>query len=254
MLLPRNLRGENLRELLQDKNSPANSVPAFNPADLGATLTLWLDASSTSSLNAPGTTFTNLGSVGGSFTGTCTPTAGAINGKRAALFNGTSDKFTSAKTLADVLVVSAWTMFAVFNSTTVGSLSSPAYANPGILADSGGYWGMHIGANKVVGYDYDGGEKDVPSSAGLTVTNGTTARLRYMKSGENILMNLNGGIDGSTAAGNIQVITGTLLFGANSSFGSFFKNYLCEILLCNTALSAGDETKVATYLQNKWGV
>lgn len=225
---------------------------SFSPGDLGATLTLWLDATD-ATLNAPGTEWGNLGSAGGSFSGTCSPSAGAVNGKRAALFNGTSDKFTSALTLTNILTASEWTMFAVFNSTTIGALGSPAYANPGILADSGAYWGMHIGADKVVGYDYDGGEKDVPSAAGLTVTNGTTSRLRYKKSGSNILLSLNGDADGSVAAGNIQVITGALLFGANSSNSAFFANYLCEILVCNTDLSADDEAKVADYLQGKWG-
>jgi hypothetical protein len=176
-------------------------------------------------------------------------------------FDGTDDHLPLlvaatgvAKLLSDVVTNSTFTFYVAFRVDGVTTNASPslAYNNEAMVADSGGYWGVHLrnqaGVYKIQTYNYSGGTGGA-NTIELPINLNTNYILKYRHSGGTLGASLNGGAETTTASGNTDAVTGNFKIAHASQY---FNGRLGQIVAYNTNQSAQDQTDTMTFLSAKW--
>lgn len=159
-------------------------------------------------------------------------------------FNGTSDTATTGLALSAFTngtggCVAAWVL-------PLGSIDDAGnvFDLGAIVADSGGFFGLHIGrqvpdsVDSINAYLWDGGVKQVKYTL-PAYHRWYHAAMRWDSS--NLYLYINGELYSSTAAGAITDVTGTLRFGEGfSGTRRFYRGDMAEIAMWGEGLAISD--------------
>lgn len=155
------------------------------------------------------------------------------------------------KALSDLISAGSYTLFVSFWLEGVATSSAAAYNNEALIADTGGYFGVHLrdlgGSYAVQAYNWDGSEDKVE----LPATLGASHVLAVRHEAGTLYASLDGGPESSVASGDTQVITGNVSLGRASS-GQYADCRIGELAIYNVALSAPDRASAAAYFAAKW--
>ncbi len=235
---------------------PFATEAAVQP-DAVANLTCWLDADAEAfSDNDPVGTWTDQSGGLRHFTaaGAVRPTykTGIVNGKAVIRFDGVDDDLDSDKGLEQFTTVSAGTVFAVFNVTTIDAGSDNGtnpHLNDPVWADVSGFQGMffRLTGPTLQNLHYDG-NNDITTHA---ISTGTWYYATQRHDSGNLISTVNGGDEQTTASGNR---TGGGKVHAGKGQTDFFAGDIAEIIWYNAAVSAGDRAGIEVYLADKYAL
>jgi len=176
---------------------------------------------------------------------------GVINGRAALRFDGADDLLESINAASNFLNVASKTIVAVYKSTSNGS-SSPD--GPGIVScKDSPFWGMLVGNDTLVCYNYDTGGDVASQSA----DHGFWAVGTYWHGSASVECGHNNshstGRD-STVSNNTSDLDDNAYVGASRSAGAgnFFRGDIAEVLLFDTALNDLDLTRLYRYLSRRY--
>lgn len=167
-----------------------------------------------------------------------------VNGLRALVFDGSNDQLNSSSALSAIITNSAFTILYVSRLNVTPSVTF------GLLEDRNGRLTTGVASNEYYVQNDDGGGADFVDTGVNPSTNTTYVHTLRHESG-NLYIQQDNGTAVSVASGNTTSLTGTLDVGSFFT-GNFWNGYICEILVYNTALSAGDRTTAFEYLRDKW--
>ena len=249
----------------------SSGAAAWTPADLGASLALWLDADDASTITINGSTVSKWDDKSGNArhvsqaTAANQPnyTASGLNGKQVITFDGTNDALINA---------SAGLMRAVSGATAVMVMSRAA----NLAAGSDALWiGTSVGNARLVmgvriglaapGEGFTSGGRRLSTDTFQTVTgfaytsNPIIAAARHDYANTNLEIWQDGTAGASRVyqtAGVTDNNAGPLSVGAGNvaGTGAPFNGYIAEITLVHSALSTTDRQKLEGYLAHKWGL
>jgi len=176
--------------------------------------------------------------------------ASGINSKPTLSFDAaTTNHLDNASALSTIVSASAWTVFVVYRYTGTVTTQTTSYANAAILRDTGSFWGLFSSTTAAVMYNWGSADKSVRPAASTATNYYATCSL----SGGTLSAQLNqnsattlGGV------GNITTLTGTIVIGNGVS--NAWGGHIGEIIVYNTALSAGNIATVQAYLAAYWGI
>lgn len=219
---------------------------AFDPSTYG--LTGWWRGSYSAS---PWTGVASAGSSGSRDLTEATnpPAAGAaVSGFSPAQFDGSNDILANATAISTLVPTAGyfyWILFYVdaLDANSTNTLAGGAFANEGLIADTGGYFGCALSNNPTNGvqvWHFQTSSKGNHHTISLTTWNLICARF----DGANIRSSLNGGTISNAAATGYDVATGTFRMGVN--FGVVFSQ--SRILDCGLRNSAGADSDFADVL------
>lgn len=207
--------------LIAAGSTPVTVVAGWDTGDL-TNLRLWIDPGTghATSEGAGVASVTNQGSLGGTFT---QGTAGSrpiynANGFGAGLpwfsYDGTDDSLVSTITF-DQLTTDAgeWYFGAV---VAIDAINTDAAndANEAIMSESAGYWSaMFRSSNGFNGYVWDGAARLSAAAVGAPPV--AKALVEFRSTGGNIFVRVNKGTETQVAAGDVQIVNGTLRIGAD---------------------------------------
>lgn len=229
------------------------------PSSPVAGYTLWYDASQESYANNDAVgTMTDRSANGFNatqLTGFLQPLfkKDILNNKPGYLFDGVDDYLETSAILSSIISASAYTVFAVFKPTAIGSDIASTWQNDSILADLSAYFGICLKQTGPTVYAYNWDSND--DHVGKTISTGNPFIVSTRHESGNLYCSINGGSDSSTASGNTGALGGVLDIGTGSPPGVHSLNgYIFEIIIYNTALSAGNIALNYSYLNNKYAV
>ena len=234
------------------------STSSFNPALYGD-LQLWLDASDVTGTGinpADGsvvTTWIDRSGAGGTATKVGNPTLSAtgLNGRPAILLNGTSMGYRGAIT----------------NSGSVVTTFAVATLNSGTPTN-----GRLVSMADISGNDYNTLLSIVPltrnlATQGLLTYYNDVTRSQISVPAYDIPFYATSVVDGTNNINYINGVAGTTaLMSATfeirkyavgiqpNSAGDYWKGYVSEVLIYNSALSSANQLTVERYLREKWGI
>ena len=167
-----------------------------------------------------------------------------FNGLASVLLNGSSI-FKTATTLTNT----QFTVFIVYQALAVSSLSVPLYnGNSGANG-----WGYACQSASHLRAIFQGG---VAFKTDSTMPTSTLEKATITWNGATSIMNING-VSQTIASASSAPNTpsgGNLIIGKDGSAGTaWFNGYLCELIICNTGLSAANIALMENYLK-RWGV
>lgn len=177
--------------------------------------------------------------------------ANGINGHNVLRFDGIDDVM-AGPAASSVISVSADTVWIVFRilAITTNETGSMLYANDTALC--GGYcWGVifltSLGA--VIFLNSDGIPYERVSAA---ISTSTPYISRSRHSSGNLYLRINAGSEGSVSAGDIYRVAENLRLAADYSGSIFTQIDIAEVIIFNSALSAGNMATVDAYLKAKY--
>jgi hypothetical protein len=199
----------------------------------------------------------SAGSSGGrNFTapGTKPARGNPANAHDGIIFDGTDKHLVCSATLADIANADRYTAYLVVRYAGFGTAGGSGYVLPSVLSESGSYWaqGGADGATpkKSVAYHLSGGaEKDARA---VVVTNALHLLEITLLNGT-LSISVDGTTPVTTAAGNIDGLTGTLKMGTNYNAAVFLNAAVYEVLVSDADLSASSASILLT-LANKYGI
>lgn len=239
----------------------------FNPKTI-ANLSLWMDASKSSTYTQSSGQITEWRSLAGSNT-FVQPTANnrptlfesssdvqgatpaAINGRQAFYFDGTNDALLSSANIAG----SVYTAFGVarsdditagrgFFTRSVSGVPNVADQGPQIFRQEGNAVVLTLGFSTTAQYF---------ASAG-TLSSGVAAILHVVQSPSTLQVFLNN-VGGTAVAGVQNSSSNAATIGQRALFeATFWRGTVGEILLYDRALSVAEQAKVYEHLRSKWGI
>jgi len=178
-------------------------------------------------------------------------TGAAVNGLLPAAFDGANDRLANPTTIGTLLSASAWSAAALVWVDAVSTTPVGGYTE--IVADSRGFWSIgtwNNGTPRAVVTQYNAGQKYVDTAITLGAWNLVQAKLE----GGSLRIRVNNGAWTTTVAGNIGVVTGTLIVGRNYSSSQFFRGKMLELMLAGTALPDPTFDRIRSYLSARYGL
>lgn len=213
--------------LVATGSTPVTVVSAWDTGDL-TNLRLWINPGTghATSEGAGVASVTNQGSLGGTFTqgtGANQPVYNA-NGFGAGLpwfsYDGTNDSLVSTITFDDCVTDPGEWYFGAVVAIDAINTDAGSDANEAILSESAGYWSsMFRSSNGFNGYVWDGGAKLAAAAVGAPPV--AKALVEFRSTGGNIHVRVNKGAETTVAAGDVQIVNGTLRIGADRSAVNF---------------------------------
>lgn len=237
---------------------------AFAPADI-AGLVEDIDFNTLSLTDGDPISLCVNGGTGGSnatATGTARPTfrtgANGINGLGVAQFDGVDDFMTIARTVA--LEPTAISVFVVVQSAVLPPAFSYLFSKVHQAGDHASVTMNFDGTSNfrsAVQVATTGLVTSATASGGL-IFNGSPQVLGMVADGATLVTSVNGdktmlGAD-KTAVGNIQYIGTDWILGSFDGSGFFCALKMARLLIYNTALSAVNRWKVASYLGQRYAI
>jgi len=231
------------------------------PTILGGALTIWNDQRDL--VDVGGTAYSDWGNqaqASGDFTQT-TPSARPATGRTIAGyaapdFDGTDDFMTTtAFPLSSCVSASAYHVFVVYLADAIAT-NSFGFNNAGLVCDAGGFFWTSLrniaGTLTATCGHWDGAEKTISASG---VATGSAQLLEFWFTGGTQRARVAAGATASGAAGNITTLTNQVRIGRNFAGASSSHNGLiASVLMCNRALTAGEQTIIRAYLAARYGV
>lgn len=179
------------------------------------------------------------------------------------VFDGTSDflrllsNTESSKYTSDLLAAGGKTIIAALRMTATATNNANMYYNTSLVADAGGYVGIHFktisGTTYIYGYNWDG---NADSTTGIALTLNTDYVVMLRHDGVNLRLSLLSGdggatrVDESTASGNTTNV-GALVYLANTNLnGVLWGGILGEMYFDNTDL--GSTNTPLTDIVGRW--
>lgn len=174
------------------------------------------------------------------------------NGKPGWLHDAVDDVLTNATAFSSFITASAHTIFIAFTPIAIGTNSASPFANDNLLTDNAGFVAIALKSTTpaVQSYNWDG-DADTSSKA---ITLGSASIVMMRHAGGNLYLSVNNGSEGSVASGDTTTLTGTLIIGSNYPASAFYNGYIHEIIIYNTALTAGQIAQMYAYLNSKYAV
>ena len=182
-------------------------------------------------------------------------------------FDGTEDYLQlyphaggTAKSMSDLFAAGGKTAIAAVYIESVTTNNANAWTNEAILADNGGFWGIHLkntggGAYQVVAYNWDGSADTVALT--ITLTKSWIVVLRH--DGTDLYLDLydtsgtSPVTSGSTASGNTTDLTNDFFVGRNiSGSAAYYNGRVGEWATWNVALTGTDLTDAIAYFRDRW--
>lgn len=229
----------------------------WTPARLGSKLKLWLDERQQN--GSPIDSWTNQaagGIVSPVASGSARPTVGTISGLAAPDFEPGDDIMTSTSALSALVSAGGYYYAAVvsLDGATGVQADSLAYNNNTLLADSGGFFGLHFkdegsGLIRVQAYHWDGGAK--VSGVSSVPVGVSPILIQVWFDGTNINLKVNATTATPTAAGSISTLTGTIRLGTGQALRLNGRPGM--IVTCNAVSTAAERAAMDTYVK-RWPV
>lgn len=228
---------------------------AFNPTLYG-TLALWLDAADSSTVTLSSTTVTQWRdkSVNGNNAapvGSPVFASTGLNGKPSILLDGTSTGFRGA--LVNTGTVSTTFIVATLNTSTLvnGRLVSLT-GNTGVDYNNASFLIplLRNGGGQQLATYYNGSPRSVSS----VPTYDTPFYATAVVNGTNNTTFMNGTAGTTSAMSATFAITKYAVGTQPNANGDWWKGYVSEVLIYNSALSTPNRQLVETYLATKWDI
>ncbi len=236
---------------------------AWSPADLGADLIAWWDASNTGSLTLSGSEVTQWNDLSGNARHVSQSIAGRYPVYSATAFN-TSYPGLNYVDSDDSLISAAFTGSAgtVLAAFAVARLDSGAPSNARLISWGLGFPGDDVATSSVAPLICrNGGTAAVSSYRGAflsssAITYGNNYRLGSVYDGTNhtIYINNTAGTPAASTGSfnNTDVVLG---IGTNTGFFSeAWKGVICEVFVCKVAPDSTTRTQIDDYFKAKWGL
>lgn len=155
----------------------------------------------------------------------------------------------TSQPISAVIANNAFTVLVAFWAEAIGG-ATPTYQSDAILADSAGYWGVHLGTvssvTKVSAYNYDGNQDHLM----LDCSVGAPHVFMMRHESGTLYASLDGGAESSMASGNTTNISNQLYVGRGQT-GSF-NGRIGEFAIYNTALTGTDLSDAIAHFVAKW--
>lgn len=234
---------------------------ATAPASPPGSPTLWIKETGISATGGLIDTWTNAGSLGGSFTGTGAnrPSTGTQDGKTVAVFPAvdTTSKLVSTLTLSQLLNAQSqrYTVGAVIKTgaALAGTPGAHVYGLPPVLTETGGVFAPIVTrTDGISGGHYKTGDRFFPLASASTSTTYLVI-VEYATEGFSGFSSLVG-FGGSMTEDVSATLTGTLILGASYDFTIRLGFTLCELVVYPQNLNAVDRRTLERYLRGRWTV
>lgn len=237
-------------------------IGTLSPANISG-LTLWLDASDASTITKTGDDLTAWADKSGATADfvqgntLLSPHHGTrtLNGKPVVDFDGSAQFMTCSSTLGTIVTATEQTLFIVASADSVQATAGDAiaYADPFIISENGGVWGViarsEASQSVFTTYNWDGNA----DTQNRSITVGEPLIFTAGHNDGKISARVNGGSDIELNSGNTS-LTPTLRLGDNYNSAKHFDGYVAEILCFNRHLSEAEQRQVRNYLGRKWGI
>jgi len=246
----------------------------WTPAELGASLAMWLDADDAATISPNGSTVSNWADKSGNQNDVSQATLSAqplysptgFNSKPSVFFDASNDAMACATTnvssQGDLFFGAAFQMLSgsAIWRPIVGTNTSVSNSNAGTLIL------QRMNNRSEVGV-HDSGRTDTGNTYAVQVTDLFEPRIATV--GRNGGTNGNGGTITVTATGPSQPTyitqatqtwitseaTSRIQIGGRQQIGTGWANaYISEVIVCNADLSTEDRQKLEGYLAWKWGL
>lgn len=228
--------------------------PSFNPLSLAPTL--WLDASQIVGLADadPVATWADVSGNGRDFTQSTEADkpvykTSILNGKPVVRF--VNDNVACASDMSNFITNSAYTLFLVGKITTAANNGAPFYNNSCFIADGTADARFALTGrddNTAAAGNYDGSSDE----AAVAAAAGTFFTFTQQHTGGNITLQANDGSTASSASGNTSSLIYFPHLGSNYNLTVMLACDIAEVLIFNSALSAGNIALVKAYLKAKY--
>jgi hypothetical protein len=230
---------------------------AWTPAQLGASLALWLDADDASTIMLNGSTVSQWNDKSGNARNVLQATAAnqpaynttGINSKPALVFDGVNDTLKSTANLG-ISGTQTFSIFAVHAFSWASARVALAFGTSGryhhmASTASNQYWTGYDGGTQVA--TYTPSAPATPYMIGIERTGNTGASWNVFQNGSALALTAGNNVGVSLTNGPVSVgayTDGTL--AANLTAGEF--------IIVSGTLSTGDRQKLEGYLAWKWGL
>lgn len=175
--------------------------------------------------------------------------SGGPNGTPYVSFDGTDDELTSGPASSSLITATAGELWAVVYVTAATANDASYFVNHGIVADTGGMWGLHVRTGPTLQAGNFDGTADKAESA---VSAGAWLKVRWRHSGGNVGITVNNGSEVTVASGNTASLTNLVAIGTSAG-AIHFSGRLAEVFTANAPLSAGDQASMWDYLARRYG-
>ncbi len=217
--------------------------------------TLWLDASDAATLTGdPVSSWASKGSVVTPFVSSVNQparVAAGQNGRNILRFDGTNDvMFSTGVAISNYISASAFTVFTAFNPVACDQNQTAFFDNDNVVSNSA-FSGAFCKSTAVAGVgNADSGGADQTTQA---MTINAFHQVTTQHTGGNITVSVDSAAAASTASGDTTTLTGVALLAAYNGGSAFSQVDIGEVLIYNTALSAGDITLNNACMKQRWG-
>lgn len=215
---------------------------AFSRLSLSPTMFLQASQIAGKSNNDAITSWTNLGSVGGAFTGPGTHTTfqtAVVNGQPTVRSSGAGSALANATAMSSYISGSASTLWCVGRVASAPNSDEPAYLNSAFFSDGTAdvrYALTTRSDGTVVAYIYNGGNMEVVGTA--AIGSFFSFVMTFDASGPGLTLRINGAQVGNAPSSIAQTgLTFTPHLFSDFSGTKFMTGDIAEIGQCNTVLS-----------------
>lgn len=230
----------------------------YDPSDL---TTLFTDTAGTTPVTAHGDVVARINDKSGNglhmtqSTASFRPLYQESGGLKFLLFDGTNDHMDSASALSNFIAAAEFEYVIGGRYVSVGTDSATATLNDAVFSDNGAYLAAAFArSSNIIGagnYDSGGFPPDKTENA-YTVGNDFVHQARH-ESG-NIISNVNGGSEATTASTNTFVLTNSVWLGRGYDFSLCSNLRFYGGFFSKTVLSASDRASALTWMNAKVGL